>query len=132
MAKKMTKAAIKKEVAARTERYMKSINAFLLKKGGGIEVPEEWACSIMLLESYFRQFVELDLEIQQLDSVVIEGRYGPTVSPLCAARDKAATRLEAQLKEMGITLKSGIKLQVVEPKKEESALDKFLKGKEVR
>lgn len=126
---KLSQEEIKKEVEKRTKKYMKSITSFLITKGGGVEVPEEWYCSVMLLESYFRQFVELDIQIQQMDSIIMNGRYGPVVSPLCTARDKAATRLEAQMKEMGITLKSGIKLNVVEPKKEMSALDKFFKDK---
>ena len=117
---------IKKEVDRSTKKFMKSARAFLATKGGG-EVPSEWELSLVLLEAYYRQFIELNLQISQLDSLIIEGRYGAVPSPLLACRDKASVRLEALMKEMGLSMKSGIKLNVVEPKKEESALDKYLK-----
>lgn len=125
----LTKEEIKKKVEKETKKFMKSVRTFLATKAGGV-VPTEWECSIMLMESYYKQFMELDLMIQQMDSIIVEGRYGPQVSPLCQARDKASTRLEVQLKEMGITMKSAIKLNVVDAKKEESVLEKFL-GKKI-
>ena len=126
---KLTNEQIKKEVDKSTRKFIKSVKAFLATKAGG-EIPDEWSCSIMLLESYYRQFVELDLQIQQMDSVVVNGRYGLQVSPLCTARDKASTRLAAQMKELGLSMKSAIKLNVVEPKKEQSVLEKYL-GKKI-
>lgn len=127
----MTKEEIKKYTDKSTRKFMKSVKAFLATKAGNYngEIPAEWECSIMLLEAYYRQFMELDMTIQDLDSVIVEGRYGPTVSPLCTARDKASCRLEALMKEMGLSMKSAIKLNVVEPQKEESALEKFMAKK---
>lgn len=123
---------IKKRVDKEAKKFIKSVRAFISTKAGRIDgtIPPEWECSIMLLESYYRQFMELDLQIQQMDSVVVNGRYGLQVSPLCTARDKASTRLEAQLKEMGITMKSAIKLNVVDAKKEVSVLEKYM-GKQI-
>lgn len=131
MEKKLTDRQIRGRVDTKTKEFMASVRAFLATKAGNSDgsVPKEWECSIMLLEAYFRQFLELDMRIQELDSVVVEGRYGPMVSPLCAARDKASCRLESQMKELGISMKSAIKLNVVDAKKEESVLDKYMKGK---
>lgn len=129
----MTKEEIKKCTDKSTKKFIKSVRAFLATKAGNHDgqIPPEWECSVMLLESYYRQFMELDLVIQGLDSVVMEGRYGPMVNPLCTARDKASCRLEAQMKELGISMKSAIRLGVTDAKKEESALEKFMNKKTI-
>lgn len=129
MDKKLTDRQIKSRVEKKTEDFMSSVRKFLATKAGGQEVPPEWELQVMLLESYFRQFVELDIRIQQMDSIIIDSRYGPTISPLCTARDKASARLEAQMKEAGISMKSAIKLNVVDAKPEMSVLDKYMQSK---
>ena len=126
--KKLSNEEIRSKVDRMTKKFMKSICEFLAVKGGG-SVRPEWELSITLLEAYYRQFCELNLQISQLDSFVCDSRYGLVPHPLLSCRDKASVRLEALMKEMGITLKSGIKLNVVEAKKEESVLDRYLKGK---
>lgn len=122
MAKKLTQA----EKA--TKKFMKNVRDFLASKNNG-EVPPEWECSLMLLETYYKQFVQINEEIEKLPSLVVDSRYGSVPSPLLACRDKAAMRLEQSMKEMGITFKAAAKLNVVKPKEEESALDVYLKKK---
>ena len=131
--KKMSDEEIISEVDKRTKKFMKAARAFLATKAGSTEVPVEWEVSVIMLETYYREFLELTMRIEQLDSLTITGRYGETPNPILQVRDKSATRLEILLKQMGITMKSAINLNVVDPKKEESALEKFMKGKvEVR
>ena len=120
--------AIKRKVDKETKKFMKAAREFLATKGGG-SIRPEWELGLTLLECYFRQFYEVNLEISRLDSLLVDSRYGPQPSPLLACRDKASVRLEALMKEMGMSLKSALKLNVVDAKKEESALDKFLKAK---
>ena len=124
----MTDEQIKKKVDLKTKKFIKSAEKFLATKAGLNEVPLEWEISLIMLESYFRDFLELVLRIQELPSITFKGRYGEQPSPLLAARDKAAIRLESLLKEMGMTMKSGVKMKVVEPQKDKSSLDLFLEG----
>lgn len=127
--KKLTDEQITLEVEKRTKKFMKAARAFLATKAGSTEVPVEWEVSVIMLQTYFEEFLHLTMRIEQLDSLTIKGRYGEAPSPLLAVRDKAATRLESMLKQMGMTMKSAINLNVVDPKKEESVLSKYMKGK---
>ena len=116
----------RKKIDKKVKDFMRSARAFLSTKAGG-EIPEEWNLSLYMLEVYFKQFLEINEEISALDSIVIEGRYGPLVSPLCNARDKACVRLESLMKSMGMTLKAGKQLGTTDVKKAESPLDQFMK-----
>ena len=116
------------KIRKKVNKFMQSVNNFLKSKNGGT-VPGEYECSLLLLETYYEQFLELTEEINSLDSFTIVGRYGPAPSPLLGARDKASMRLESLMKELGLTLKAQAKLDIVEPQKDESALESFIKGK---
>lgn len=122
MAKKLT------EVEKKTKKFMRSAREFLKKKNGG-KVAPEWECSLMMLEEYYKQFISLTEEINNLDSLVTVSRYGPTPSPLLAARDKAAMRLEALMKQLGLTLKAALSMDIAEPVIEDSPLESFVKGR---
>ena len=117
-----------KRVEKRVKKFMKSVNAFLESKTGG-KVEKAWDCSLMLLEEYYRQFLVLTDEINKLDSFVVMSRYGEAPNALLGARDKAAVRLEAMMKAVGITFKEAAKLDVIETVQEESPLDKFIQNK---
>ena len=114
---------IKKQVS----KFMDSVRAFLTNKSGG--VAPEWECSLMLLETYYKQFLEMCEEIEELDSLIVTSRYGSVPHPLLAARDKAAIRLEAMLKQCGVTFKEAARMEVIEPVVEESDLEKWIKSK---
>ena len=122
-----TNEEIRKTVEKETKKFMNSVKKFLKVKGGG-EIPDEWGASLMLLESYFRQFRELDIQISQLPSLIVKGRFGLTPSPLLACRDKASVRLESMMKEMGLTMAKAMKLNITDVKKEKTALDSFFEG----
>lgn len=118
-----------------TKKFMKSARAFLATKLTGSpdgEIPDEFELNLILLESYYKTFIQLNLEIDDMDSIVIDGKYGSCLSPLCAARDKACVRLESLMKSMGLTLKAGKVLGTTEVKKKESPLDVFLQKQNER
>lgn len=115
------------KIKNQTKKYMNSVRTFLAKKNG--EVAPEWECSLMLLEEYYKQFLALTEEINGLDSLVVDSRYGSVPHPLLTARDKAAIRLEAMMKSCGITFKEAARMELVEPVVEESVLESFVKNK---
>lgn len=114
---------VKKQVS----KFMDSVRLILTNKSGG--VAPEWECSLMLLETYYNQFLQMNEEIDELDSLIVESRYGSVPHPLLAARDKAAIRLESMLKQVGCTFKEAARLDIVEPVSEESPLEAFVKNK---
>ena len=127
--RKLTKEELKaKKINQKTKEFMKHAEDFLASKSGGV-MPPEWGCSVMLLEEYYKQFISLTYEMENLDSIIVDSRYGPTVSPLIAARDRAAIRLESILKQLGMTLKAASTMEIIEPVTEESDLEKFVKSK---
>ena len=115
-----------------SNKFMKSARAFLATKLTGNadgDIPPEFELNLTLLESYYKTFIMLQMEIDDMDSIVTEGRYGPMVSPVCAARDKACVRLESLMKQMGLTLKAGKMIGTTEVKKEQSVLERYMSGK---
>lgn len=116
------------EINRETKRFMANVEKFLKSKNNG-EIPPEWHCSLMLLETYYKQFIAISKEIDNMGTMVVESRYGLVPSPLLTCRDKAAMRLEAMMKELALTFKSSVKLEVTEPVFEENPLVKFAKGK---
>ena len=112
----------------KTNKFMKVVRKFLASKNGG-EVAPEWECSLLLLETYYSQFIRLNDEIEGLDSLVEAGRYGMQPSPLLKARDATAVRLESLMKALGLTLKAALTMEIAEPIQEESPLESFVKGK---
>ena len=122
------KKALDKRVKRQTKAFMKAVKEFLMSKNGG-KIPPEWACSLLMLETYFVQFIRLTEEINNLPSLIEETRYGAAPSPLLKARDTTAVRLESMLKQLGLTLKSALTMDIAEPVKEESALEKFVRTK---
>ena len=122
------KKTAEKRITKKVKSFMKSVKEFLMAKNGG-KIPPEWGCSLLMLETYYEQFIRLTDEIKQLDSLVEESRYGPRPSVLLTARDKTAVRLESLLKQFGLTFKAASGLDIIEPKKEQSPLEKFVQNK---
>ena len=116
-----------KKIEKRVKKFMKSVRSFLAEKSGSVR--PEWECSLILLETYFEEFLMLTIEIENLDSLLQDSRYGTQPHPLLSARDKSAIRLEGLLKSLGCTFKEAAKMEVIEPVVEDSALDVFLKNK---
>lgn len=114
-------------ITRKTNKFMESVKNFLKKKSGG-EIPDEWEASLMILEEYYKLFVQLTLEIEKLDSFLVPSKYGQIISPLIGARDSAARRLESMMGNLGLTLKSAIKLDMTEVEVSDSPLETFLAG----
>ena len=87
--------------------------------------PRIWKTS----EDKKRTLQDMLAEIDGMESLITIGRYGPTPSPLLAARDKASVRLETMMRELGLTLKAQSKLEIIEPVVEQSPLEAFVKNK---
>lgn len=127
--RKLTEEELKdNKVDRKVKAFMKVVRKFLASKNGG-EMAPEWECSVMMLEVYYEQFIRLCEDISNLDSLIENGRYGPQPSPLLKARDATAIRLEALMKQLGMTLKSALSMDIAEPIQEESPLESFVKGK---
>lgn len=116
-----------KKIEKKVKKFMKSVRNFLTEKSGSVRA--EWECSLFLLETYFEEFLMLTIEIEKLDSLLQNSRYGTQPHPLLGARDKSAIRLEGLLKSLGCTFKEAAKMEVIEPVVEESPLDAFIKNK---
>lgn len=126
---KLTEEEKSKNKAQReTKKFIESVQEFLKEKNGG-QLETVWNASLLLLASYYEQYIILDEEIKRLPSLVYMGKYGLVPSPLLTCRDKACARLESLMKELGISFKSSVKLNLTSPKEEESPLEKFAKNK---
>lgn len=117
-----------KRVTKQVKKFMKAVKEFIMAKNGG-KIPPEWGCSLLMLETYYEQFIRLTEEINSLDSLITLTRYGAAPSPLLAARDKTSVRLESLLKQFGLTMKSATGMDIIEPVVEESPLETFVKNK---
>lgn len=117
-------------ITRKTNKFMESVKNFLRKRSGG-DIPDEWEASLMILEEYYKLFMQLTLEIEKLDSFLVPSKYGQIISPLIGARDSAARRLESMMGNLGLTLKSAIKLDVAEVEVSDSPLESFLAGNNV-
>ena len=82
--KKMSDEEIISEVDKRTKKFMKAARAFLATKAGSTEVPVEWEVSVIMLETYYREFLELTMRIEQKESRSAE----TTALPLRAGTEK--------------------------------------------
>lgn len=126
------KEILKKErkTEKKVKKFMKTVRDFLKTKNGG-NVPAEYECSLLLLETYYQQFLQLSDELERIDSYLVMGRYSEVPHPLLSARDKAAVRLEAMMKEIGLTPRAQVKLEIEPSKTEENPLESFIKNKRV-
>lgn len=118
----------KKKIERETNKFLKDVRKFITDKNNGV-IPPEWAMSIRLLETYYRQFLQVTYELEGLESVIVDSRYGPTAHPLLKVQNTAAVRLEKMMSELGLSLKSATKLEIAKPVVEESVLTKFVKNK---
>ena len=111
-----------------TKKFMRNVMKFLESKNGG-EIPPEWEALLDMLQNFYEQYVQASNELLQLDSLVVDSRYGPQPHPLLKIQASASIQVQKLCSEFGLSMKQAQKLKVVEPPKEESPLDKFIKGK---
>lgn len=115
-----------KRVAKQVKKYMTAVEDFLKSKNSG-KIPPEWACSLEMLRSYYKEFCRLTQEIDNLPSLIEHGRWGDRPNPILAVRNSIAARLESLLKSLGLTFKEQQKMDIIEPVAEESPLENFVK-----
>ena len=113
-----------------TKDFMRNVRAFLENKNGG-DIPPEWEALISMLQNYYEQYVQATTEILKLHSLIVDSRYGPQPHPLLKIQASASMQVQKLCAEFGLSLKQAQKLKVVEPPKEETALEAYLKKKKV-
>lgn len=114
----------------RTKKFIKTVKNFIKEKNGG-SIPPEFECSLMLFEIYYNQFQQITLELDAMDSIIIEGKYGPQPTSLLGAQQTMALRIENYLKEYGMTLKTSLKMGLQEVKEPESAIEQWMNNQNV-
>lgn len=112
----------------KTTAYMKNVREYLKERNGG-KLEKVWDLDLDQLSEYYYTYIYLSEQIRLLPALTVKSRYGDVPAPLLSARDKVAYRLEALQKSMGLSLKAGKQMNMVEPVREESAVEAFLKGK---
>lgn len=122
-AEQKRKSAVKKKVRI----YMENVREFIKSKNSG-EIPLEWIGLLDMLEDYYKQYVSATLEIEALDSYLIKCKNGVVLSPLFKLQATSAMKVQQICAEFGLSMKQASKLNVKQPKKEESVLDAFFKG----
>ena len=106
---------------------MENVREFIKSKNSG-EIPLEWIGLLDMLEDYYKQYVSATLEIEALDSYLIKCNNGVVLSPLFKLQATSAMKVQQICAEFGLSMKQASKLNVKQPKKEESVLDAFFKG----
>lgn len=119
-----------KKVDKETKSFLKDVKDFIKEKNNG-HIPAEWLMSLKLLETYYRQFLQVTYELEGLDTIVVDSRYGVVAHPLLKIQNTAAVRLEKMMSELGLSLKSATRLEIAKPVVEESPLTKYVKNKEI-
>lgn len=125
---------VKSQAEKQAKKFMKSARTFLATKLTGDpkgKIPEEFELNLILLESYYKTFIMLDLQINSLDSIVVLGKYGYQPSALLTIRDRACVRLESLMKSLGLTIKSGKALGTTEVQKTLSPLEHYFNNQGV-
>lgn len=118
---------IRTRALKRVKKYMTGVRAYLKERNGG-KIEATWELDLNLLEDYYLQYCIISEQIAGLDSIISPSRYGFAPSPLLGARDRTAMRLADLQKSLGLSLKAGRTMNLVEPVREESAVEAFLKG----
>lgn len=118
----------KNRIERETAKYMEGVRVFLRKANNG-EIPPEYNCSLLMLESYYKQFLVFNDEIDKLDSYIVDTRYGKQPNALLKARDTTVQKLDMILKALGCTFKTQVSMKILETKPlDESPLEQLLKG----
>jgi len=118
----------KNRIERETNKYMQSVETFLQAANNGT-IPPEYQCSLMMLKSYYKQFLIFSDEIDQLDSYIVDTRYGKQPNAILKARDTTVQKLDIILKSLGLTFKEQTKMKIVDVKPiEENPLEDFLKN----
>ncbi len=118
---------IKEKAKKMVKKYMAGVRAYLKERNGGA-LQSTWDLDLQLLEDYYYQYCVISQMIMNLDSMIAPSRYGYQPSPLLKARDSSAMRLADLQKSLGLSLKAGKTLGMIEPVREQSSIEEFLSG----
>ena len=110
-----------------TKLFMKNVRDFLSRKNSG-NIPPEWEALLGMLMNFYEQYVRATEELMSVDSLTIQSLHGPVPHPMLKIQAQASMQVQKLCAEFGLSMKAGSKLGVTEAKKDETPLDKFLKG----
>ncbi len=111
-----------------TKKFMRNVTKFIEEKNEG-KVPAEWEALLGMLENFYEQYIKASEELLGLDSLTVASRYGVVPHPLLKIQREAAIQVQKLCSEFGLSMKQAQKMKIVEPKAEESVLEKYVKGK---
>lgn len=115
-----------KNVDKTTKKQMKSVREFLSIKAGGT-IPDEWEILLEVLQDNLSLYHKVTEELNNLDALVVYTQKGAVPTPLLKIQNQCTINIKSICEQFGLSLKSGKKMDIVEAKKSETALDKFLK-----
>lgn len=111
-----------------TKKFMRNVTKFIEEKNEG-KVPAEWEALLGMLQNYYEQYIKATNELLSSDSLIVDSRYGPQPHPLLKIQANASIQVQKLCSEFGLSMKQAQKMKIVEPKAEESVLEKYVKGK---
>lgn len=109
-----------------TNKFMRNVTKFLEDKNGG-SIPPEWEALLDMLRNFYEQYIKATEELLTVESLTVASRYGVVPHPLLKIQAQASMQVQKLCAEFGLSMKQAQKLKVVEPPKEETALEAFLK-----
>lgn len=111
-----------------TKKFMRNVEKFLQDKNGGT-IPPEWEALLDMLRNFYEQYIKATQELLTVESLTVASRYGVVPHPLLKIQAQASMQVQKLCAEFGLSMKQAQKMKIVEPKTEETVLDKFMKGK---
>lgn len=119
------------EIKRKVARYVKAVEDFIKRNNGG-EMPVEFEASMQALEVYYKLFLQLNCEIDRLESLMIVENGRTEMHPLLKSRDSVMTKLDLLLKSLAVTFREQTKMKIIDVSKPETnPLDEWM-AKEVR
>ena len=117
----------KNRINLKVRRFMNNVKKFIKSKNDNV-VPPEWEAMLDMLEDSYKQYCTASIELEELDSYLVDSRYGPTINPLFKIKNSSLMNVQRLCNEFGLSMKQAQKMKVKEPKKEKSVLDTFFEG----
>ena len=111
-----------------TKKFMRNVEKFLEEKNGGT-IPPEWEALLDMLRNFYEQYIKATQELLTVESLTVASRYGVVPHPLLKIQAQASAQVQKLCAEFGLSMRQAQKMKIVEPKTEETVLDKFMKGK---
>ena len=117
----------KNRINLKVRRFMNNVKKFIKSKNDNV-VPPEWEAMLDMLEDSYKQYCTASIELEELDSYLVDSRYGPTINPLFKIKNSSLMNVQRLCNEFGLSMKQAQKMKTKMPKPEKSVLDQFFEG----